>query len=149
MIRMWDTRGRGEIGTRLLSGLAAAVIILAAGLAWRTQYFVDGETTLLPWLVGRGWVLYRDLIDQHPPLFPALLAVLSNGDPGPPSQGVIVGWRVLTLLLTYVVALRWAGVAAGLTAVLLTEAWLTAFDGTHLWYDSALAPVYLGVLALL
>lgn len=133
---------------RAVPWLAGGLIMLAAGLAWETQYFVDPEVTLLPWLISRGWVLYRDLVDQHPPLFPVLLAGLGGGDPGLPLRLVILGLRVGTLALTYRVARRWAGPGAGLAALALAEAWLVPFEGTHLWYDGALGPIYLGVLWL-
>src|SRR5512133_345519 len=92
---------------------AALGVALAAALAWGRQWFVDYEVALLPWLLRRGAVLYRDVADQHPPLFPALLALV-DGDPGLPLRAVTVGLQALTLALTYAAARRWGGAVAGL-----------------------------------
>jgi hypothetical protein len=137
---------------RLPAGAGLAVAALgvagAAALAWGRQWFVDYEVALLPWLLRRGAVLYRDVADQHPPLVPLLLALV-DGDPGLPLRAVTVGLQALTLALTYAAARRWGGGAAGLGALLLAALWAPAFDADHLWYDAALAPVYLGALWLL
>ena len=45
---------------QLIPWLAGGLIAGAAWLAWQTQPFVDPETTLLPWLIDRGWLLYRE-----------------------------------------------------------------------------------------
>jgi hypothetical protein len=129
--------------------LAGGIVGFATLLAWSTQYYVDYEMSLLPWLTSRGWVLYRDMVDQHPPLLPWLLALLGAGDPGLPLRLVITGLGVLTLALTYAVATRLAGPLAGLAAVALAAIQANVFEGNHLWYDGVLGPVYLGVLLLL
>ncbi|MGI8586547.1 MAG: hypothetical protein ACR2M0_02525 [Chloroflexia bacterium] len=133
--------------TRPLTRFAPPAILigLICLLAWRVQYAVDQEVSLLPWLMGRGWVLYRDMIDQHPPLLPALLALLGASDPGLPLHLVIIGLLAVTLELAYALAARLAGRLAGLGAALLTATWGLPFDSLHLWYDGALAPIYLGV----
>jgi hypothetical protein len=125
--------------------LAALVLLLDAAVVWNAQYYVDYETSLLPWLVGRGWRLYADVVDQHAPLFTGLLSFADGGDPGLPLRVATVGLHLSTLVLVYLVAVRLAGVAAGLIALVLAAVWLMPFEATHLWYDGALGLVYLGI----
>jgi hypothetical protein len=125
--------------------LAALVLLLDAAVVWNAQYYVDYETSLLPWLVGRGWRLYADVVDQHAPLFTGLLSFAGGGDPGLPLHVVIIGVHLLTLGLVYLVAVRLAGATAGLIALVLAAVWLMPFEATHLWYDGALGLVYLGI----
>ena len=75
---------------------------------------------LLPWLLRRGAVLYRDVADQHRRPSPALLALV-DGDPGLPLRAVTVGLQALTLALTYAAARRWGGPAVGLGALALAR----------------------------
>jgi hypothetical protein len=125
--------------------LIAWFLIAASGVVlWRTQYYVDYEVSVLPWLVGKGWQLYGDVVDQHPPLLLWLLSLV-GGDPGRPLQAVIVGLHLLTLALTYRAASAAAGAWGGLGAAALGALWLHAFEATHLWFDAALAPLYLVV----
>jgi hypothetical protein len=138
------SRGTDAVAVALAGLVGSAALVYA----WFQQYAVDPEVTLLPWLMRQGWPLYQDLIDQHPPLFPLMLTLL-NGDPGLPTRIFIVALRGLTLLLTYVVARRLAGVWGGLIALAATALWALGAEGAHLWYDSALAPIYLGVVLLL
>ncbi len=142
-------RAEWRVSPHALTFAAIAITIASTLVVWRSQYFVDSETTLLPWLTSRGWVLYRDMIDQHPPLFTALLVPLGGaGAPGSPLHLVVVGLHLLTLIVTYAVASQIGGRIAGLASVALAAIWTVAFEGTHLWYDGALAPLYLLMLLL-
>jgi hypothetical protein len=138
-------RRRRITAASLLAGLVGVAALV---YAWYEQYSVDAETTLLPWLIRRGWVLYADLIDQHGPLLPWLL-VPFDGDPGLPLRVLIVALRAVTLLLTYLVARRLCGAWGGLVALSGAALWAIGANAAHLWYDGALAPVYLGILLLL
>jgi hypothetical protein len=124
---------------------AALVLLLDAAVVWNAQHYVDYETSLLPWLVGRGWRLYADIVDQHPPLFTGLLSLAGGGDPGLPLRVAIIGLHFLTLGLVYRVAARLAGAGGGLVALVLAAVWLMPFEAMHLWYDGALGLVYLGI----
>ena len=135
-------------GTRAAGLLALFIGLSALVYAWYEQYAVDAETTLVPWLLRRGWLLYTDVIDQHPPLLPWLLMPF-DGDPGLPLRIFIFALRALTLLLTYVAARRLCGAWAGLVALAGAALWAIGANAAHLWYDGALAPVYLGALLLL
>jgi hypothetical protein len=135
-------------GTRPAALLALLVGLSALVYAWFEQYSVDAETTLVPWLMRHGWILYTDVIDQHPPLLPWLLMPF-DGDPGLPMRVFIVALRALTLLLTYAAARRLCGEWAGLVALAGAALWAIGANAAHLWYDGALAPVYLGVVLLL
>ena len=135
--------------SRLANVAAGCVIVGGTLLAWGSQYYVDYEVSLLPWLIEKGWVLYRDIADQHTPLFTALLVPFGAGDTSIPLQMVVVGLHFLTLLLVYLVTIRMAGAVAGLGAVILAELWTVAMEGTHLWYDGVLGLVYMAMLLLL
>src|SRR5213082_2340616 len=63
--------------------VAGGVVVLSTLVCWLSPYEVDYEVALLPMLVRKGWVMYRDIIDQHPPLLPALLGITTSGDTGP------------------------------------------------------------------
>lgn len=128
--------------------LPTTLIVAAGGWLSRLPYTVDYEVSLLPWLISRGWVPYRDFVDQHAPLFPLLLAGLGAGDPGRALHWTILGLYGLTLALAALVAARFAGWLAGVAALGLAVLWAMPFDATHLWYDGALAPVYLALLGL-
>lgn len=140
----------------------------AALLTLLTPYEVDHEMVLLPWLMRRGWTLYGDLVDQHPPLLPALVMLAGGGDAGLPLHLLIAGLQVVTLISAFLLASRlagpeqagsashsgpegskWGSGSAGLWALLFVETWGVGLDGTRLWYDGALAPIYLWALLLL
>jgi hypothetical protein len=105
--------------------------------------------TLLPWLVNNGWYLYKDAIDQHPPLLIWLIAALTGGDPGWPLHVLITAVHVATLVLTYAIGSKLVSPVGGLVALILAEVWGVGFNSASLWYDNVLAPVYLGVLLLI
>jgi len=50
--------------------LIPSALLLHISLIYLRGYFLSGEFTLYPYLVSRGFLPYRDLIDQH---FPTLL----------------------------------------------------------------------------
>jgi len=137
-------RGRMSVADLLAFLIGGAALVYA----WFEQYAVDAETTLLPWLIRRGWVLYADLVDQHPPLLPWLL-VPFDGDPGLPLRVAIFALRAVTLLFTYIVARRLCGAWGALVALSGAALWAIGANAAHLWYDGALAPVYLGIVFLL
>lgn len=125
--------------------LAVGIIIAATLITSLAQYEVDYEVTLLPWLLSRGWIMYRDVVDQHPPLLPTLLAA-GGGDPGPLLHALVALQHLALLSLTYLVARRLFGWGAGLFSLALVEAWSVALDSMRLWYDSVLGLLYLLVL---
>jgi hypothetical protein len=128
--------------------LLAWLLILGSGLiVGQTQYYLDYEMTLLPWLVGRGWSLYTDIADQHTPLLAWLLSP-TGGDPQV-LQPLIVGLHLLTLALAFRLAAALAGRWAGLLAAGLAALWLHSFEATHLWYEAVQVPLYLGAATLL
>lgn len=139
----------GKFAVNRTTAWLAATVIAAHTLAiWRTQYFVDPEATLLPWLVSKGWVLYRDAIDQHPPLWTFVLSFTTRGDPGLPSHLAVTMLNLLTAVLVYKVAARFSNARAGLVAVALYALWSFSFEPTHFWYDGTLALIYFVTLLL-
>lgn len=137
-------------GRRVIGWVAAILAVMGAlcatvarnGLHW------DQETALFPWLMSNGWVLYRDLRDQHGPLFPSLLALLP--DPGSAGTQLVVTIALVGIItgLVAVAAWRTAGPVAGLLAAGLYTLWIIQFEGEHLWYDMGLAPFYLAAYLL-
>ncbi len=135
----------GHMGAVSLTAVACIALVIGGlsatvarnGLHW------DQETALYPWLMNNGWVLYRDIRDQHGPLFPSLLSLL----PDPGSAGTQFVFMLLLValvaLLTAIAAWRTSSPAAALFAVGLYALWILPFDGAHVWYDLGLAPFYL------
>ena len=119
----------------MIGGLCATVA--RSGLHW------DQETALYPWLMNHGWVLYRDIRDQHGPLFPSLMALL----PDPGSSNTQFAFMLVlvsfTALLVAVSAWRVSGPVAAVIGLGLYALWILPFDGSHVWYDLGLSPFYL------
>jgi hypothetical protein len=145
--------GNFGVLARRISGLrlasAASIVALISGLCAtlaRDGLHWDQETALYPWLMNHGWVLYRDIRDQHGPLFPSLLSVLP--DPGSAGTQFVVMLMLVacTALLIAVAAWRVSGPLAALIGVGLYSIWILPFDGAHVWYDLGLAPFYLAAL---
>ena len=134
---------------RLASAIAIAATVggLCATLA-RSGPSWDQEAALYPWLMNHGWVLYRDIRDQHGPLFPGFLSLW----PDPGSAGSQLFFMLIlvvcTALLTAVTAWRVSGPVAAVIGVGLYTIWIVPFDGAHVWYDFGLAPFYLAALLL-
>lgn len=59
-----------KILTKLKYFFLPSALILHVALIFARGYFLSGEFTLYPYLVSRGFLPYRDLLDQH---FPTLL----------------------------------------------------------------------------
>lgn len=59
-----------KILTNLKHFFLPPALILHTALIFARGYFLSGEFTLYPYLVSRGFLPYRDLLDQH---FPSLL----------------------------------------------------------------------------
>jgi hypothetical protein len=123
-------------------GLGVLVAGLCATVA-RNGVHLDQEMALFPWLMRDGWPLYTDVRDQHGPLFPALLALLP--DPGNASTQLAVTIVLVGLVAALVALAAWraAGPVAAIFATGLYALWILSYDGAHLWYDLALAPLYL------
>jgi hypothetical protein len=135
-------RTSGFLTIGALAGLAVLIGALCATVA-RHGVHLDQEMALFPWLMRNGWALYTDVRDQHGPLFPALLALLP--DPGSASTQLAVTIVLVGLVAALVAVGAWrvAGPVAALLATGLYALWILSYDGAHLWYDLALAPVYL------
>jgi hypothetical protein len=136
-------RRLGFAGGLLGLGAAQTATLARQGLHW------DQEMALFPWMLAHGWVLYRDIKDQHPPLLPTLLALLPDPGAAGPQLLATLGLTLLTLMLAALVAARSAGAGAGLIAAAWVALWLPVLGGAHLWYDLALGPCYLAALLLL
>lgn len=78
--------------------LLPSALILHVALIFARGYFLSGEFTLYPYLVSRGFLLYRGLVDQHLPtlLFgPFSLPAFLTANPWP-----LLGLFLATLCLT-------------------------------------------------
>jgi len=87
-----------KIITKLRHLFLPSALILHVSLIFARGYFLSAEFTLYPYLVSRGFLPYRDIIDQHFPTllfgpfsFPAFL----TANPWP-----LLGLFLLTLCLT-------------------------------------------------
>ena len=87
-----------KIITKLRHLLLPSALILHTSLTFARGYFLSTEFTLYPYLVSRGFLPYRDIIDQHFPslLFgPFSLPAFLTANPWP-----LLGLFLLTLCLT-------------------------------------------------
>lgn len=127
---------------RSLSCLFAAAVALGLGL-----YHLEVATTRLlprvglqPWLIGHGFGCFRDIIDQHEaglPLFLSLLLPFFSDAPAL-SRWMLAGLSATCVILVHMAAPpRWAPLA-----VVFFACWAPVVWGDRLWYETALAPLY-------
>ncbi|MHB1005881.1 MAG: glycosyltransferase family 39 protein [Chloroflexota bacterium] len=129
--------------------LALAIYVV---LAYRTVYplvFVP-RLSLQPWLMNNGFVVYRDIVDQHEAAMPLLLSLTLPlvGDPLLQLKWGFIALAVVTLLLVYGFARRHLGRGAAIVAAVCYVAWLPRLGQGMLWYESLLAPLYMAAFAL-
>lgn len=140
---------RGLIGGMFLSLLFAAVITF--GHAYLFDIRMNSRMVLQPWLLWNGFVQYQHIADEHAPLLPQLLAWLLpvfQGDALLAARAMhafLIGSTVFgSVLWAYSVSGRWAAIATG--AFFLAWSNLAYWA---MWYDLALAPLYLVLFFLL
>jgi hypothetical protein len=136
----------------VLGAVAAASLLF---LAIVSQHAIEEpELTVYPWLVAHGFHFYYDIIDQHTPLIPMLLAVpvvLRHG--APPGylsvQLEVVLVNALTGILLLVAGTRLVNRYVGLLAVGIFLLIGAQVGDSYLWYDNFLPLFTLPPLFLL
>lgn len=148
---IWDyLRTRRSLAEGLFLSLFFASVI-AFGHAYLFDIRLNSRMVLQPWLLWNGFVQYQHIADEHAPLLPQLLAWLLpvfHGDALLTARVVhalLIGSTVFGgVLWARRVSSRWAAIATG--AFFL--AWSTLAYWA-MWYDLALAPVYLVLFFLM
>jgi hypothetical protein len=147
--RLRGIPSRGGARTALKLAVVAALSALVIFQAWayftRMQLWIGPRVLLQPWLIARGFVMYRDIVDLHAPLMPLILSALVPlfRDGILLAKVVIVALLSLSVLLTFEAARRSAGWIAGLAAAWFFVVWSPTFVFFKLWHESFLAPLYL------
>lgn len=134
----------------LFLGLFFASVI-TVGHAYLFDIRMNSRMVLQPWLLWNGFVQYQHIADEHAPLLPQLLAWLLpafHGDALLTARVVhafLIGSTVFgSVLWAHSVSSRWAAIATG--AFFLAWSNLAYWA---MWYDLALAPVYLVLFSLM
>lgn len=135
--------------------LECGLILTALGIhLWYLMHttFVDWpEMLLYPWFLSQGMMYYRDIVLAYVPgayyLLHALYSVIGYSVQ---SERVIAyGFILFTDILVYITVRKltrsWV---AGLGALLFFVLWQPIFSGNTIWYETLLAPIYLGAYLL-
>lgn len=139
------------------SVLAALMLLIAMRLLWLDAYPLDSDEPQhahVAWSLAQGLVPYRDVFDNHGPLFALLYAPLIRWL-GPRADIIwwlrlaVIPWYVLALLATWRIARKLYRPAVADAAVLLA-AWMQVFfiKTGEFRTDDAWAALWLGALAL-
>ncbi len=138
------------LAERLFLGLFFALVI-TLGHAYLFDIRMNSRMVLQPWLLWNGFVQYQHIADEHAPLLPQLLAWLLpvfHGD-------ALLTARVVHAFLigsTVFGSVLWARSVSGRRAAIATGAFFLAWSNLAywaMWYDLALAPVYLVLFFLI
>ena len=135
----------------------ALMLLVAMRVLWLDAYPLDSDEPQhahVAWSIAQGRVPYRDVFDNHGPLFALLYAPLMRGL-GPRADILwwlrlaVIPWYVLALFATWHIARRLYRPAVADTAVLLT-AWMQVFfiKSGEFRTDDPWAALWLGALAL-
>ena len=136
-------------GPAVKAAVLACLLALTAFQAWayfaKMQLWLGPRVLLQPWLLSRGFVMYRDIIDLHAPLMPLALSSLVPLFP----DGVVLAKTAMAALLTLSTLLTFElgrhriGWFAGLWAAGFFVIWSPALVFFKLWHESLLVPIYL------
>ncbi len=130
--------------------ITAVFLLFAAqtALIWSTKLTTWPELFFSPWLVSRGMVPYRDFFDHHGFFLYYLLApVVQSGNFGLLRY---VYWGLLSLNLLFVsVIFRRARLFDFVLILTVYTSLTNAVSINHLWYETAVTTVYLGIYLLI
>jgi len=132
----------------LVAGLIFSLFfasIVTLGHVYLFDVRVNSRMVLQPWLLRNGFVQYQHIADEHAPLLPQLLAWLL---PVFHDDALLTARVVHAFLIASVVLISelWVHRTGGLRATIATGTFFLAWSGLGywaMWYDLALAPVYL------
>ncbi|MHB1416857.1 MAG: hypothetical protein ACYC1C_16545 [Chloroflexota bacterium] len=135
------------VGPALAAAMAAYLVT-----AYSSVYglrFVP-RLALQPWLMNNGFVVYRDIVDQHEAGLPLLMSWLLPlvGDPIALTKWLFISLIAVSLILVYFAAARELGQTAGMLAAAFFTLWVPVLTAGMLWYEIVLAPLYLGAYLL-
>ncbi|HSV94354.1 MAG TPA: hypothetical protein VLH94_00040 [Spirochaetia bacterium] len=126
-----------KILTKLKYFFLPSALILHVALIFARGYFLSGEFTLYPYLVSRGFLPYRDLLDQHFPtllLGPFSLPAFLTSNPWP-LLFVFLATLCLTDIFLYASLIRFK-IKQPLVWLVLFVVSSVYFSGYILWFET-------------
>jgi hypothetical protein len=141
---------RGWLPLLALSVLAGLLLFQAWAYYYQLPLSLGPRVILQPWLLQNQFIAYEQIVDQHTPLMPMLIASLRFLFPDglQLAKLVLVALISLVTLLTFLAGRHTAGWLGGLLAALFFVAWSPEFGFAKLWHETFLAPLYLLLLLL-
>lgn len=132
---------------RLLFVLVAWLTVLHAAVF---HLWLAPRMVLHPWLLTQGFVNYRDIVDQHEVGLPIVLSLLLRivNDPAALIKWTFIGLLVATMCLVYLAGRCTFGENTGRVAALFFTVWVPVIHEGRLWYETVMAPLYVGAYAL-
>jgi hypothetical protein len=126
-------------------GLAALLAFQVLAFGFRLPLLLAPRTVLHPWLLNLGFVEYEHIVDQHSPLMPQILAWIAPLAPDAfaTARAALTVLVLLTTVLTFLAARKWAGNGWALWAAFMFTVCAPKFGFQKLWYETFLAPLYL------
>lgn len=139
----------GKIGWAFI---ALIIIIAAQTLAYLYVWplSLGPRVILQPWLMHQGYVLYKDIADEHAPL---MYLVLSAVQPLASDNLEAAKLTLVVLINASTLLTFWAGKKsghwpAGILSSLFFALWSPLFGYGKLWHETFLAPFYILILIL-
>ena len=106
------------------------------------------EMLSYPYFVNRGYAFYSELIDQHTPLLPYVLALVFRVAPYEPIvlRLSALACHMTTAFMLFFWLKKRAGPATAAISVFIFAAMSIAFSPSGLWYEDFAMPVLLGAV---
>ncbi len=103
------------------------------------------EMLVYPYLMNRGFLLYRDIINPYPPLLNGFLSLVFTLVPISINNLKVITWLIILFsdLLIYLIAKKRYGSTSALIALAFFIVFQPLLDGNGLWFDLALVPLLL------
>ncbi len=140
-------------GLRSLPALVLVTVVLTVLLLSLAvqAHEVSNDLIVEPYLINHGFLMYRDIVNQHAPFVSYVMALLYRvvGYSNSVKVALLLVVGLVIALLTYVVATRLADRMAGLVALILFAMVWPHVGGATLWFDTFLPCLYLASLLLL
>lgn len=108
------------------------------------------RVVLQPWLMRQGYLLYKNIADEHPPLMPLFLLAMHQvvSDSFQVAKLTLVLLISITALLTFWAGKKGGGWLSGILSLVFFVLWSPIFGYGKLWYETFLAPIYILILIL-
>lgn len=127
-----------------------AVYFLA--LILLTQHTGWTEMIVYPYLLNKGFVLYKDLISPYPPLFLWFIQMVEMifGSNTVVLMALTYLGAVLDSIVIYFISIKlWKEKKAAFISVIIFSTWFFYFEGNGLWFELYLTPFLLGAFYFL